>query len=182
MHAYRGGARFGRSELPGWPVSHVAAAAHPGAPANRAGLLRGRHAALSRSVAAGDIDGDGRPEVMVSDASGYVFAFDRRGRVLPGFPVRTTASFSAPLSKTQDNRTDRGFLAGPTLANLDGRPGLEIVDGGIGPATSTRGPTTDGRLRGFPVQLVDPTKVQSIDPVTHAVTFKPEPPSSRARR
>ncbi len=173
VHAYRGGARFGRSELPGWPVYTSLLPSHRGAPANRAGLLRGRHAALSRSVAAGDIDGDGRPEVVVSDASGYVFAFDRRGRVLPGFPVRTTASFSAPLSKTQDNRTDRGFLAGPTLANLDGRPGLEIVDGGMDRHLYAW--THDGRpLRGFPVQLVDPTKVQSIDPVTHAVTFKPD--------
>ena len=173
VHAYRGGKRFGRSELPGWPVKTSLLPAHYGAPAYRAGLLRGRHAALSRSVAAGDVDGDGRPEVVVSDGSGYVFAYDRHGRVLRGFPVRTNANFSAALSKTPDNRTDRGFLAGPTLANLDGKPGLEIVDGGTDRHLYAW--NRDGRpLSGFPVQLVDPAKVQSIDPVTHAVTFKPD--------
>ncbi len=172
VHAYRGGTRFGRYELPGWPVHTSDLPTHRGARAYHS-LLRGRHAALSRSVAVGDVDGDGRPDVVASDASGYVFAFNRWGRVLPGFPVRTTASFSAPLSKTPDNRTDRGFLAGPTLANLDDKPGLEIVNGGMDRHLYawTRG----GRpLAGFPVQLVDPTKVQAIDPVTHAVTFKPD--------
>jgi hypothetical protein len=126
---------------------------------------------VSRAVAVGDLDGDGYPEVVVSDAAGSVFAFDRRGHVLPGFPVRTDAHFSAPSSKDPANRTDRGFLAAPTLANLDGRPGLEIVDGGLDRHLYAWG--HDGRpARGFPVQLVDPGKVQSIDPVTHAVTFR----------
>ena len=32
---------------------------------------------------------------------------------------------------------------------------------------------------GFPVLVVDPAKVASIDPTTHAVTFKPTPQSEQ---
>ena len=45
VHAYRGGSGFGRSELPGWPVQTSLLPTHRAAPAYRAGLLRGRHAA-----------------------------------------------------------------------------------------------------------------------------------------
>ena len=142
VHAYRGGAGFGRSELPGWPVHTSLLPTHRGAPAYRAGLLRGRHAALSRSVAVGDIDGDGRPEVVVSDASGYVFAFDRRGRVLPGFPVRTNGELLGGALE------DAGQPHGPRLPRRpDARePGRQA------------GPGDRGRRDGPPPLCVDPRR------------------------
>jgi hypothetical protein len=74
------------------------------------------------SPAAGDVDGDGRPEIVVLDEQALLYVFDAGGNLLPGWP-KDAGSFS--------NTT-------PALADLDGEPGLEILAG-----------TTDGWLAAF---------------------------------
>ncbi|MFL6291568.1 MAG: S8 family serine peptidase [Thermoanaerobaculia bacterium] len=74
------------------------------------------------SPAAGDVDGDGRLEVVVVDEEAHLYVFDAGGHLLPGWP-RDAGSFS--------NTT-------PVLADLDGEPGAEILAG-----------TTDGWLVAF---------------------------------
>ena len=173
MHAYRGGAGFGRSELPGLPVQTSLLPTHRGAPAYHAGLLRTATPPLSRSVAVGDVNGDGKPELVVSDASGYVFAFDRRGRVLPGSRCARTRTSRRRCRRTPTTARTAASSPARRSRTSTASPGLEIVDGGLDRHLYAW--TGDGRpLSGFPVQLVDPTKVQSIDPTTHAVTFKPD--------
>ncbi|HEU5107639.1 MAG TPA: S8 family serine peptidase, partial [Micromonosporaceae bacterium] len=65
------------------------------------------------SPAAGDVDGDGRLEIVVLDEQAHLYVFDAGGHLLPGWP-KDVGSFS--------NTT-------PTLANLDGEPGAEILAG-----------------------------------------------------
>jgi subtilisin family serine protease len=67
------------------------------------------------SPAAGDLDGDGRKEVVVVAQDAKVHVFDATGRSLPGWPRQV-----GTVSNT-----------GPTLVDLDGRPGLEILAGTV---------------------------------------------------
>ena len=65
------------------------------------------------SPAAGDVDGDGRNEVVVVSQDARVHVFAAAGWPLPGWPrkVGTTSN------------------TGPALVDLDGKPGLEILAG-----------------------------------------------------
>ncbi|MCL6499840.1 MAG: hypothetical protein K6U07_07435, partial [Firmicutes bacterium] len=51
---------------------------------------------MSGTPAVGDLDHDGKPEVVVGDASGRVYAWDSGGNLLPGFPVRSSPLYSVP--------------------------------------------------------------------------------------
>src|SRR5262249_43141484 len=96
LHAFRADG----SELPGWPVKtnvvpwlgpqrhvgkgHLAAPAFSGAtPAVSADWRE----PIGATPAVGDIDGDGKPEVVVLTWHGYCFAFKADGSVVNGFPV-----------------------------------------------------------------------------------------------
>ncbi len=70
------------------------------------------------------------------------------------------------------NRTQRGFLGSPVLADLDQDDNgkLELIAAGLDRhvyAWNHDGTAVDG----FPVLVVDETKVESVDPATHQVTF-----------
>ena len=41
----------------------------------------------------GDVNGDGEMEVIVGDFSGYVYVWNNRGELLPGFPVLPLSEF-----------------------------------------------------------------------------------------
>ena len=81
-------------------------------------------AKILSSPAIGDLDGDGRPDVVegtgeaygsTPNTSGRVYAFDRRGRPLPGWPVEPSAlaADSIPL-------VGEGVPVSPSLADVDG--------------------------------------------------------------
>jgi hypothetical protein len=109
-----------------------------------------RRESAVRGAAVGDLAGTGGQAIVVASREGKVYAFDRTGERLGGFPV--TVRSAAGATATHRRRVETGILSRPVLAELDGRPGLEIVVSG-----------TDGHvhvwrkdgmpLPGFPVRV-----------------------------
>jgi hypothetical protein len=188
VHAFRADG----SELPGWPVATDPLELQEGAPAYASGAIstpvRG---AVVGSVAVGDLEGDGRLEVVTTDLQGKVYAWSGDGVLLPGFPVatlpqysfsyRSERDFDTPEGRvpdrtnrhTSDNRVGRALASGPVLANLDGSAdgSLEILSGAFDRHLYAW--HRDGTpVMGWPVLLKDPEKVQSVDPVTNDVTLR----------
>ena len=133
-----------------------------------------------------DLDGDGRLEVVVTDADGNVWAWEPDGTPRAGFapttiggrrqsPVHIDAAFSnddPATGKNNLNRTKRGIAAAPSVGDLDGDGRLEIVVAALDRHVYAW--HADGRAAaGFPVLLVDPAKVATVDPTTNYVTFTP---------
>jgi hypothetical protein len=106
-----------------------------------------------RAAAAGDVTGNGDTTLVVASRSGKVYAFNGRGERIGGFPVSMSRELSRGAGPSMAVET--GALSSPVLADLDGRPGLEIVVAGLdGHLHVWRG---DGsRLPGFPVEAAPP--------------------------
>ncbi len=171
IHAYRAD----MSEIPGFPVRTDRTpywvrgwtSVVDGIPPTRGAVMVGAPVIV-------DLNGDGQLDVAVGDLEGRVRAWDHVGNPLPGFAnVRTNPAFSTDSVAAQDsvNRTQRGFAGSLAAADLDGDGHPELVGAALDRHVyAWHG---DGRpLAGFPVLVVDPTKVAAVDPVTHHVTFR----------
>jgi hypothetical protein len=173
VHAFKPNGREAR----GWPVRGDRLPLHTGGRAFTSGAVRAASGAFLASVAAADVDRDGSPEVVAADFEGHVYAWSARGRRL--WTATTNVAWSGkPLAPFADvrrgkrNRTQRGFIGSPVLADVDRNDGgrLEVVAAAMDRHLYAW--NHDGRrVRGFPVTVVDPKKVASIDPATHRVTF-----------
>ena len=126
VHALRGDTGV---ELRGFPARTDPLPVHPSR-AYASGEVPIPHEAILAPLAADDLDGDGRVEIVAASIEGRLYVFDDRGRRRPGFPVTTDPRFSLPARRNPLNDTDPGILAAPTLADLNGevrRPRLEIL-------------------------------------------------------
>jgi hypothetical protein len=179
------------SEARGWPV-HTDPLPLP--KSGRNAFSRGE---LSRRVYAPlllgsptvvDLDGDGLPEIAVADVSGTLHVWHHDGVRVAGFPVHDNPAysqvpgcqlgqgpacdeFSAHPVRDHVNTVDKAFSSMPSAGDLDkGYPGVELVVGSMdGHVYAFH---ADGSLvPGWPVQLRDPAKVASVDPVSHRLTF-----------
>lgn len=187
------------NELPGWPVHVMALPIHDGAPAfSTGGLSRANYASINGAPAIGDLNHDGTLEVVAADAEGRVYAWDKDGVLMHGFPVRSNTLYSIPdrddwssdgrlppdwsaarfvpdrIHKLDRwNRLDKSFLCGPVLCNLDNsRDGsLEILASCMDQhlyAWHLNGVP----VAGWPIKLIDPGEVAEFNPVTHTCKFK----------
>jgi hypothetical protein len=144
-------------ELPGWPVTTNAAAARvPGFDLG--------HEPIIAPVAVGDLFHDGRQEVVVTSTTGRTYVFDSSGKALPGWPKTLDTGVTKPaiprpaLSYTRS--AHQGATASPVLVDLDGKPGLEIVQAGWdGHLHAWHADGSD--VAGWPVKVAAPPKPSS---------------------
>ena len=161
------------SELAGWPVklellplldpmSHIGAG-HASAPAfsgTTPAISPDRHSPIGSAPGIGDIDGDGKPEVVVSDWHGYVWAFHADGSVVSGFPVELMRDSADAARKGGGGNSgagtevEDGFFASPVLVDLDGDGKLDIVAAGMD-ARLYAWTGAGVAVRGFPVLVQD---------------------------
>jgi len=170
-------------ELPGWPqgVEFMMEfdpdnpGNHLGSPAISSGEIKNDYrASIVSSIAVGDIDGNGSPEVVSASMEGKLFAWHADGTLLAGFPVSTNG-----VVWEQDNTVygrsklitgpDPGFFSTPALADLDGDGKLEIIAPAMDQYLYVF--RYDGTQQpGFPVLLRD---MNTLDPVEERIISSP---------
>ncbi len=159
------------AEIPGFPVRTPAASYwHAGSPSAREnGIVAPGNAIPVGAPAVADLNGDGVDEIVVTDTGGGVTWWDASGRVV-GI-AHTDPRFSLGQNTDRWNREKPGIMGSAALGDLDGDGNLEIVVAAMDRhvyawhADSTP-------VSGFPVLLVDPAQVDSVDPASHQVTFR----------
>ena len=188
------------SELPGWPVRGDVPgfiAGHTGTRAFETGeVSTDLGGAMLSSVAVADADRDGVPEVYIADLEGKLYGWSAEGERV--FTEETNVAFSGkPLTPFANvrfgggqetfRRTQHGFIASPVLADIDADADLEIVAAAMdrhlyawdAQDSSPGAPGGAAQLDGYPVLVVDPAKVASVAPTTHAITFRPDAASKQ---
>ncbi|HEX8074930.1 MAG TPA: FG-GAP-like repeat-containing protein [Thermoleophilaceae bacterium] len=109
---------------------------------------------ILRTPVIGDIDGDGESEI-VDSAGEHVYAWHLDGSEVDGFPVSLDPSFSGGAVENEQNHVKRGFMASPTLADLDGDGRLEVAVAGMDQHLYVWNGNGDAPA-GFPLKLKKP--------------------------
>jgi hypothetical protein len=169
------------SELPGFPVHADPLPLHTGGHAFASGEVPAStsYEAVLSSVAVGDLNGDGSPEVVAADMGGHVYAWTGSGKLLwkkeanPDFSGKPLQPF-VNVRRGKRYRTQHAFIASPVIADLNGDGKPEVVAAGMDRHLYAWHGADGSDVNGFPVEVIDPSKITSIDPKTGAPTFKPD--------
>src|SRR5205807_5945219 len=78
IHAFRADG----TEVKGWPIHTDSLPLHLGEPAFGRGGVPRHYTAVLGALAAGDLFGDGRIEIVADDLQGKVYAWDGRGQLV----------------------------------------------------------------------------------------------------
>jgi MYXO-CTERM domain-containing protein len=127
------------------------------------------------SPAIGDVDGDGKLEIVLSTWSGTIYVIDTAGKIKPGWPQRLPLVPSCNLDPTQPRVAPcmdtqailaRGTFAAPVLADLDMDGKLDIIE-----------PAFDGNVYAF---HGDGTSVSGFPaPIHYTGSLSSPPPLDR---
>jgi hypothetical protein len=164
------------SQLPGFPVHTDPLPMHPHSRAVRTGEVAEAFGAVLATPAVGDLDRDGAPEIVVADLESKVYVIGADGRIVRRWrtPIEYSGKPLTPFANVRQgkqNRTQHGFIGAPVLSDLDGDGRPEIIAAAMDRHVYAW--HADGSdVPGWPVLAVDRSKVESIDAVTHQVTFK----------
>lgn len=121
VHALKADGR----ELAGFPSPGARSRYGLGRTASSASLP----ASIYAPVAVGDLDGDGKAEIVAVSMEGHVNVWNANGALRPGFPV--TLPFPDMSAARADQIIAPGSLAAPVLVDLDLDGRLEIVAPGL---------------------------------------------------
>ncbi len=169
------------SELPGWPV-HTERLPLPAPEIAYHNLGTGHYCAVLGALAGGDLFHDGEIEIVADDLCGNVYAWNGRGRLIfhehsaPGYSGAPLVPFHTVRQNPRD-RTEPGFLSSPVLAHLTGGTSgpLDIIVAGEDRHLYAWQPEprrlAGKALPGFPVLVVDPDKITTVNPITGHLTF-----------
>ncbi|HEX8742580.1 MAG TPA: S8 family serine peptidase [Thermoleophilaceae bacterium] len=168
------------SQAPGWPVHSDPLPLHTGGRAFKSGEVSegASFGSFLASVAVADLDRDGSLEVLAADFEGKVYAWSSRGKLVwkreanPAYSGKPLKPFEN-VRKGKTNRTQHGFIGSPVAADLDRDDGgrLEVIAAGMDRHVYAFQHDGSG-VPGYPVLVVDPAKVESVDGATHRVGFK----------
>jgi hypothetical protein len=118
-------------ELPGWPAT-----TNPTEVTKQHAGVNPRFEPIVNNLSVGDLDADGNQWVIVTTTTGRTYVFDSNGKLRTGWPQTLDKGVppfgpDSPRKKLWLTRlATRGAFSSPILMNIDGNPGLEIIQAG----------------------------------------------------
>jgi hypothetical protein len=113
---------------PGFPVQTDRRYARQAVPVPNTPYVRNASTGAFASAALGDLTGDGRLEIVVSAWDRHVYAWDARGKTVPGWPakVEIPESLQKPPGTATYARDDK-LATVPVLVDVDGDKRRDVV-------------------------------------------------------
>ena len=134
----------------GFPVATSRAYETQSVPPPDTPYVRNRSTGNVGGAALGDLNGDGRLEIVIGGWDGYVYAWQRNGRMLPGWPVKTDTPESARKpSGTDIYARDYKVATTPTLVDVDGDKRPDVIVALQDTAFGSNGSPVYGYVMGF---------------------------------
>jgi hypothetical protein len=117
------------SELSGWPATTsptVVTKQHTG--------VNPRFEPIVNNLSVGDLEADGRLSVVATTITGRTYVYNSYGQLRQGWPKTLNAGVTPPENPRKKlwitRLATRGAFSSPVLFNIDGKPGLEIIQAG----------------------------------------------------